>query len=65
MPHIPMPSAAWRLMLAIQCEQQEGRQTDCVPTDDKLLEDQGDTPYYYAHLGHTLAGAGSLIPSTN
>ena len=52
-------------MLAIQWEQHEGRHTDCATTDDKLLEVQGDTLYYYAHLGRPLAEAANLIPSTN
>jgi hypothetical protein len=34
-----------------------------VPADDKLLEVQGDTPYF--HLGGPLADAANLIPSTS
>ena len=60
MPHIPMPSAAWRLMLAIQCEQIMAVTTTTVPADDMLFEVQAETSY--AHLGHPLADAAKLIP---
>jgi hypothetical protein len=36
-----------------------------VPAEDKVLEVQADTPYYYAHHGRPLTDDVSLIPSTN
>jgi hypothetical protein len=51
MPHISMPSVAWRLMLSLSLVARAagGRRDDCAPADDKLLEVQEVTPYI--HLG--------------
>jgi hypothetical protein len=35
-----------------------------MKVDDKLLEVQAHTPYYYAHLDRPLADGGSRITST-
>ena len=65
MPHIHAYGCVAAHALAISSSASSGRPSHrlCL-SDDKLLEVQAHTPYYYAHLDHPLTDVGSLIPST-
>src|SRR3712207_2066347 len=78
MPHIPMPSAAWRFMLSLSRVARVAGgapHNDCVPEADKLLEVQGETrptttptsvspsPTQKPHPEHELTATNVLQPS--
>ena len=48
MPHILMPSAAWRPMLSLSSANSRRAVATTVLADHKLLEVQADTPYIYS-----------------